>query len=110
MSVIHPDQMSLFRVRELIKSDELVVAAIDHNERWENWRKVELAQKEIFVSDALFRLSERLRRPVIFLETHLDERGAVVATLAPATGCDALRSFDQFREFLRDAIEHRSQS
>jgi len=107
MSILDPDRHSLLRVRELLRSGEIIVSAIDNNEPFQDWTKLNVSERSIFVSDRLFRFAEQLGCPVLFFYTRLGKKGTVVADIVPATTHDAARTLSEFSNFMSAALSQR---
>ncbi len=105
--IISNKPMSFNYVRHLTSKGKIVAAAIDHSLPLPGWKKLNCAETDLYVNDALIKLAERTRTPIFFFDTSIDKNDDVVLNIAKATTNDTSIVLDEFANFISLAINRR---
>jgi hypothetical protein len=108
MRVLDPGSASLLQARRRIRSDELVLAAVDYHQPHPKRVKVECAERGIFITENIFKLAYRLRRPILFFDASLEAENKIVVRIEPATSNSPFRAADEYGSYLQRALSRRS--
>ena len=103
-----PGNISLVRVKQLLSEGEIVIAAIDDCEHHPNWTKLEIAGREIYISDALIRFAERSGTPVFFFDTYFESNYKIVTEIVRPSLAEHATIVDDFEPFIRNAMNKRN--
>lgn len=96
---IPPTKRALVHVKRRIAEGKIVTVAIDNYFPYENWRRVETARREIYMSENIIRFAVKNEIPIGFFATYMtpDERIVTELVAAPAGSVEAVfRAFDRF--------------
>ncbi len=72
IDVIKPDIKSFREIKKRLKAGEIVSICIDHNESFEGWVKIDIPDRQIFITQTVFKFAEKLNVPLIFVGTKLN--------------------------------------
>jgi hypothetical protein len=104
IDVIKPNAGCLREIRRRVRQGEIISICIDHCEPFEGWRKIDVPNRQIYISESIFEFAERLEIPVIFFGTQLNSNNEIeVHTLRPVSTKSA-EVAGEFGEFLKSLL------
>ncbi|MBK5258717.1 MAG: hypothetical protein JJE51_03930 [Thermoanaerobaculia bacterium] len=89
----------LVAARSRLLSGCKVHCAVDTGDERPEWQRIETAEGTRWISDAMPRLAERLRVPVLFVCTRVDRNWNVVVTIEKASSVETEAVTHEFRSF-----------
>jgi len=101
IEVIKPAAGCLMEIRKRIKSGEVVSICVDHSEPFDNWQKLDIPERPIYISETIFKFAKRLEIPLVFVGTKVNAQDEIeIHTVIPvSTGADELTA--EFTQFLK---------
>src|SRR5207237_10159944 len=107
LEVLKPDKLSLMRARRRVAEGKFVAIALDSQNPVPGWHKLNVSDRELYVSDSVLKFSRRSNIPLFFFETGIDESGSIVVNVKKPSSTEIDRTLEEFAEFLHAALKNR---
>lgn len=109
LEVIEPNKMSLVHLKRCLSEGKLVTVAIDNSTQLPNYKKLNVATRDVFVSDTIIKFALRSKIPIYFFDTFFDENNNIVAEIVKVNSKKTALVLDEFSQFISAALERRKQ-
>lgn len=106
--ILKSEGISLIYVKHRISAGKLIAAVIDNPFPYPNWKKLNIPDVDIYVTDALIKLAERIKAPIFFFDTYFDKDDNVIANIVEASSNKTDVVLNEFSNFISSALENRS--
>jgi lauroyl/myristoyl acyltransferase len=101
IDVIKPTANSLREIKKRVKAGEIVSICIDHCEPIEGWKRLDIPERQIYISEAIFRFAERLEIPLVFFATRVNSKNEIEIHTARPVSKRSNEVTTEFTEFLK---------
>jgi hypothetical protein len=101
IDVIKPTAECLMEIRRRVKAGEIISICVDHCEPLEGWQKLDVPNRQIYISDIIFKFAERLEIPLIFFGTQLNSKNEIEITTTRPVSTNSTEVATEFGEFLK---------
>jgi hypothetical protein len=102
--------VSLVRVRRLLSDGELVIAAIDDCNYHAKWTKLDIPEREVYISEALIKFAHRSDTPIFFFDTYFEGKYGIATDIFHVSLTSRADTVDEFTCFLSNALEKRKKA
>jgi len=104
IDVIKPTADCLREIRRRVKSGEIISICVDHSEPFEGWRKLDIPNREIYISEIIFEFAERLAIPLIFFGTQLNANNEIEIFTRRPVSTRSAEVAAEFGDFLKELL------
>ena len=104
IDVIKPTAECLLEIRQRVKAGEIVSICVDHCEPFEGWQKLDIENRQIYISDVIFKFAERLEIPLIFFGTKLNSENEIEIFTRRPVSTNSAEAAAEFGEFLKHLL------
>jgi hypothetical protein len=104
IDVIKPTADCLREIKRRVKAGEIISICVDHCEPLEGWHKLDIPNRQIYISDIIFKFAERLEIPLIFFGTQLNSNNEIEITSVRPNATKSAEVTTEFGEFLKQLL------
>lgn len=104
IDVIKPTAECLLEIRRRVKRGEIVSICVDHSEPFEGWRKLDIPNRQIYISEIIFEFAERFEIPLIFFGTQLNPKNEIEIFTRRPVSTKSTEVAAEFGDFLKDLL------
>jgi hypothetical protein len=101
IDVIKPTAECLREIRRRVKAGEIISICVDHCEPLDGWQKLDIPNRQVYISDTIFKFAERLEIPLIFFGTQLNSNNKIEITTLRPNSTKSAEVAAEFGEFLK---------
>jgi hypothetical protein len=104
IDVIKPTAKCLREIKKRVNAGEVVTICIDHCEPIEGWKKLDIPDRQIYISEAIFKFAERLQIPLVFFGTQVNAKNEIEIHTARPVSTKVNEITSEFTEFLKPLL------
>jgi hypothetical protein len=104
IDVIKPTAKSLREIKKRVDAGEIVTICIDHSEPIDGWTRLDIPDRQIYISEAIFKFAERLQIPLVFFGTQVNAKKEIEIHTVRPVSTKASEITAEFTEFLKPLL------
>jgi hypothetical protein len=104
IDVIKPTAECLMEIKRRVKAGEIISICVDHCEPLDGWQKLDIPNRQIYISDIIFKFAERLEISLVFFGTQLNSNNEIEITSARPVSTKSAEVAAEFGEFLKSLL------
>ena len=102
--VIKPTAECLMEIKRRVKAGEIISICVDHCEPLEGWQKLDIPNRQLYISDIIFKFAERLEIPLIFFGTRRNSNNEIEITTTRPNSTKSAEMTAEFGDFLKSLL------